>query len=68
MQGTAYTFFTTENARLSRELINVLREAKAEIPSELEEMGMMGGNGGEATLQFSTLFGAMYSTASVYSF
>ena len=53
---------------MSRELINVLREAKAEIPSELEEMGMMGGNGGEATLQFSTLFVAMYPTVSVYSF
>jgi ATP-dependent RNA helicase DDX5/DBP2 len=46
MEGTAYTFFTTENARLAKDLINILREATAEIPAELEEMAMMGSGGG----------------------
>ena len=46
MQGTAYTYFTTENAKLARELLAILKEAKAEIPSQLEEMAMYSGGGG----------------------
>ena len=45
-KGTSYTFFTTENAKSARELITILKEAKAEIPSQLEEMVRFGGGGG----------------------
>lgn len=44
--GTAYTFFTSDNSKQARELIGILREAKQEIPREIEEMGMYGGGGG----------------------
>ena len=47
-QGTAYTFFTTENARSARDLIHILREAKADVPYELEEMARIGGGGGNS--------------------
>ena len=46
MQGTAFTFVTTENARNARELITILREAKAVVPPELEEMAYIGGGSG----------------------
>lgn len=46
MTGTSYTYFTTDNAKSARELINILREAKANIPPQLEEMSMFGGGGG----------------------
>ena len=49
MEGTAYTFFTPDNARLARELITILREANSDVPPELEEMGMMGGGGGKGS-------------------
>ncbi len=44
--GTAYTFFTPENSKSARELVGILREAKQEIPREIEEMGRFGGGGG----------------------
>ncbi|EJD48975.1 DEAD-domain-containing protein [Auricularia subglabra TFB-10046 SS5] len=46
MKGTAYTYFTTDNSKAARELLGILREAKQEIPPQLEEMGMYGGGGG----------------------
>ena len=46
MKGTAFTYFTTDNAKSSRELLNILREAKQDIPSQLEEMAQYGGGGG----------------------
>ncbi|KAG6333331.1 hypothetical protein ID866_5764 [Astraeus odoratus] len=46
MKGTSYTYFTTENAKSARELINILREAKATVPPQLEEMAMYSGGGG----------------------
>ena len=46
MKGTAYTFFTTDNAKQSRELLNILQEAKAEVPQQLLEMAQIGGGGG----------------------
>lgn len=46
MKGTSYTYFTTDNAKLARELIGILREAKAVVPSQLEEMAMFSGGGG----------------------
>lgn len=46
MKGTAFTYFTTDNAKSARELLAILREAKADIPPQLEEMGSYGGGGG----------------------
>ncbi|CAE6456215.1 unnamed protein product [Rhizoctonia solani] len=45
-KGVSFTYFTTENAKQARELLTILREAKADIPPQLEEMGMYGGGGG----------------------
>ena len=45
MQGTAYTYFTTENSRSARELIKILKEANSDVPYELEEMARIGGSG-----------------------
>eukprot|EP00981_Chlorochromonas_danica_P008483 scaffold2205_cov183-Ochromonas_danica.AAC.8 len=42
-KGLAITFFTEKHQRLARELIDILREAKQEIPSQLQ--GMVGGGG-----------------------
>jgi ATP-dependent RNA helicase DDX5/DBP2 len=46
MKGTSYTYFTTDNAKSARELISILREAKAIVPPQLEEMAMFSGGGG----------------------
>jgi ATP-dependent RNA helicase DDX5/DBP2 len=46
MKGTAFTYFTTDNAKSARELVNILREAKAEVPAQLDEMSAYGGGGG----------------------
>lgn len=45
-KGTAITFFTTANAKVARDLIKILREAKQVIPPELEEMAAASGGGG----------------------
>lgn len=37
-KGTAYTFFTTTNAKQANELIDVLKEAKQEISQKLFEL------------------------------
>ncbi|KAJ6612241.1 P-loop containing nucleoside triphosphate hydrolase protein [Mycena sp. CBHHK59/15] len=46
MTGTSYTYFTTDNAKSARELVGILKEAKAVVPPQLEEMAMYGGGGG----------------------
>ncbi|KAF8896491.1 P-loop containing nucleoside triphosphate hydrolase protein [Infundibulicybe gibba] len=46
MKGISYTYFTTDNAKSARELVSILREAKAIVPPQLEEMTMFGGGGG----------------------
>lgn len=48
MKGISYTYFTTDNAKSARELIAILREAKAHVPPQLEEMSMFGGGGGRS--------------------
>lgn len=53
MKGTSFTYFTTDNSRLARELVNILREASSDVPSELEEMAMIGGGGGRGPYKFS---------------
>ena len=45
-KGVAITFFTSENNKSARELIGILREAKQEIPPELQQMARFGGGGG----------------------
>ncbi|KAG5460796.1 MAG: P-loop containing nucleoside triphosphate hydrolase protein, partial [Olpidium bornovanus] len=42
-KGTAVTFFTMENSKQARELVDVLREANQNIPNELHDMARMGG-------------------------
>ncbi|KAG6139739.1 ATP-dependent RNA helicase dbp2 [Claviceps purpurea] len=44
--GTAITFFTTDNQKQARELVNVLQEAKQQIDPRLAEMARFGGGGG----------------------
>lgn len=42
--GTAYTFFTVENRNNAPDLINVLKEAKQEVPPELRKLVMRFGH------------------------
>ena len=44
--GTAITFFTGANTKLTRPLINVLRESNQEIPDGLAQLRGFGGGGG----------------------
>ncbi|KIJ51056.1 hypothetical protein M422DRAFT_224490 [Sphaerobolus stellatus SS14] len=44
--GVSYTYFTTDNARQARDLINILRESKSDISPQLQEMAMYSGGGG----------------------
>ncbi|KAF8622568.1 hypothetical protein AX15_006916 [Amanita polypyramis BW_CC] len=46
MKGVSYTYFTTDNAKCARELLSILKEAKAVVSPQLEEMAMYGGGGG----------------------
>ncbi|KAG2018100.1 RNA helicase [Coprinopsis cinerea AmutBmut pab1-1] len=48
MKGVSYTYFTTDNAKLARELVGILREAKAPVPPQLEEMAAYSGGGGRS--------------------
>ncbi|KAK0388432.1 hypothetical protein NLU13_4676 [Sarocladium strictum] len=45
-KGTAITFFTTDNQKQARDLVNVLQEAKQQIDPRLAEMVRYGGGGG----------------------
>jgi ATP-dependent RNA helicase DDX5/DBP2 len=44
--GVSYTYFTADNSKQARELVGILRESKADVPPELEQMAMYGGGGG----------------------
>jgi len=44
--GTSYAFFTQENSRQARDLVNVLKEANQVVSAELESMASRGGGGG----------------------
>jgi len=46
MKGTSFTYFTTDNAKMARELVGILREAQNDVPPQLEEMAMFSGGGG----------------------
>ena len=45
-KGTAVTFFTEANKRQARDLLTILREAKQNIPEELQAYDRRGGRGG----------------------
>jgi len=45
--GTAYSFFTSANARMARQIIGVLEEAKQHVPEKLRQMASFGGYGGK---------------------
>ena len=45
-KGTAITFFTTENSKQARDLVNILTESKQQIDPRLLEMTRYGGGGG----------------------
>ncbi|PKS13234.1 hypothetical protein jhhlp_000005 [Lomentospora prolificans] len=45
-KGTAITFFTTDNSKQARDLVNVLSEAKQQIDPRLAEMARYSGGGG----------------------
>ncbi|KAF7164566.1 hypothetical protein CNMCM6106_001053 [Aspergillus hiratsukae] len=45
-KGTAITFFTTENSKQARDLVNILTEAKQQIDPRLAEMVRYSGGGG----------------------
>ena len=53
--GTAYTFFTTENCRQARDLIEVLKEANQVVNPKLYEMVDMRGGGGKSWYSHSKL-------------
>jgi superfamily II DNA/RNA helicase len=42
--GTSYAFFTPQNGRQAKDLINVLREANQIINPKLSELASKGGN------------------------
>lgn len=44
--GTSYAFFTHNNSRLAKDLVNVLKEANQQVSPQLAEMASKGGYGG----------------------
>lgn len=44
--GTAVSYFTAANAKLARDLIQIMGEAKQEIPADLQQFNRGGGFGG----------------------
>jgi hypothetical protein len=44
--GMAHSFFTSANARLGKQLLQVLEEAGQVVPPELRSYAMSGGGGG----------------------
>lgn len=42
--GTSYAFFTPQNSRQAKDLINVLKEANQTVNPKLSELAMKGGN------------------------
>lgn len=55
--GTSYAFFTQENSRQARDLVNVLKEANQVVSPELEGMASRGGGGGGGYRGFNNRFG-----------
>ena len=51
--GTAISFFTRNNARLAKDLIELLKESKQRVPEGLFKMLNMNGYGQDRRRQFS---------------
>ena len=45
-EGRAYSFFTSGNARIARQLAGILSEAGKPVPPELQSYAASGGGGG----------------------
>ncbi|KAK9868618.1 hypothetical protein WJX84_007224 [Apatococcus fuscideae] len=45
-RGKSYSFFTAANARLARQVLSILQEARQEIPPELAQYAAVSGGGG----------------------
>jgi ATP-dependent RNA helicase DDX5/DBP2 len=47
-EGMAYSFFTTANAKMARQIVNILEEAQQAVPQELRRFAAVsrGGGGG----------------------
>jgi ATP-dependent RNA helicase DDX5/DBP2 len=47
-EGMAYSFFTTANAKMARQIVNILEEAQQTVPQELRRFAAVsrGGGGG----------------------
>jgi ATP-dependent RNA helicase DDX5/DBP2 len=43
--GESFTFFTSENSRMARDLVTILEKAKQQVPEELRQMGYSSGGG-----------------------
>lgn len=44
--GVAYSFFTTANAKMARQIVNILQEAQQPVPSELRQYAATSVGGG----------------------
>jgi ATP-dependent RNA helicase DDX5/DBP2 len=41
--GSAYSFFTSANGRMAKQLVNILEEAQQAVPPELRQYAMTSG-------------------------
>ena len=55
--GVAYTFFTMAERKQARELVNILQEAKQDIPSELLRWSQTASGSGGSTRRYGTFRG-----------
>uniref|UniRef100_A0AAG5CR31 RNA helicase n=1 Tax=Anopheles atroparvus TaxID=41427 RepID=A0AAG5CR31_ANOAO len=55
--GEAYTFFTHNERKMTKELISILEEANQVVPPELQKWRHMGGGGGGRYSRFGTFRG-----------
>ena len=44
--GAAYSFFTSANGRMAKEIVKILEEAQQPVPPELRTYAMTSGGGG----------------------
>ena len=54
-KGTAYTFFTRDNSKLAKPLIQILDEAKQEVDPRLRDFASQGGYQGSSRYGMSML-------------
>ena len=44
--GAAYSFFTSANGKMAKQLVSILEEAGQAVPPEMRQFALMGGGGG----------------------